>query len=214
VEVLIRDAAADDAPFIAWVMQTAARSHRPLSFWDYAFPGPDEPRLRYLAELAVIEPNSFAHYSGFLIAEAGGQPVAGLSAYDSTHKNMDAFLHSIAALTAARGWSPEHQSLLFARMAPAGTCMPDSPPGVWVIEWVAAMPAARGKGVANALLRAILERGRAAGYRQSQIGYLLGNTPAQTAYERVGFETIDEKRHSDFEAAFGCPGIARMTRAL
>jgi ribosomal protein S18 acetylase RimI-like enzyme len=214
VEIRIRDAVPEDAPFLAWVMQAAARSHRPLSFWDLAFPGPDRPRLEYIAELAVSDARSFTHYSGFLVAETDGRPVAGLSAYDSTHKNMDAFLTSIAALTAARGWSPEHQSLLFSRMAPAGTCMPDSPPGVWVIEWVAATPAARGKGVANALLLAILDRGREAGYRQTQIGHLLGNTPAKTAYERVGFETVDEKRHPAFEEVFGSPGIARMVRDL
>ncbi len=214
MEIRIRDAVPEDAPFLAWVMQAAARSHRPLSFWDLAFPGPDRPRLEYIAELAVSDARSFTHYSGFLVAEADGHPVAGLSAYDSTHKNMDAFLTSIAALTAARGWSPEHQSLLFSRMAPAGTCMPESPPGVWVIEWVAATPAARGKGVANALLLAILDRGREAGYRQTQIGHLLGNTPAKTAYERVGFETVDEKRHPAFEEVFGSPGIARMVREL
>lgn len=214
MDTQIRDAVAEDAPFLAWVMQTAARSHRPISFWDLAFPGPDGSRLEYLAELAVVEPRSFAHYSGFLIAEADGRPVAGLSGYESSQKNMDAFLGSIASLTAARGWSPEHQALLFGRMAPAGTCMPDSPPAVWVVEWVAATPAARGKGVANALLHRILERGRAAGYKRSQIGYLIGNTPAQTAYERVGFKTVEEKRHPTFEETFGSPGIARMVREL
>jgi len=68
--------------------------------------------------------------------------------------------------------------------------------------------------VANALLREILARGKAAGYAKSQIGYLVGNTPAQTAYERVGFVAADEKRHPDFEAAFGSPGIVRMERML
>jgi GNAT superfamily N-acetyltransferase len=214
MDTRIRDAVPEDAPFLAWVMQTAARSHRPISFWDLAFPGPDGPRLEYIAALSVIEPRSFAHYSGFLIAESDGRPVAGLSGYESTNKNMEAFLHSIASLTSARGWSPEHQGLLFSRMAPAGTCMPDSPPGVWVVEWVAALPQARGKGVANALLRAILDRGRSAGYTRSQIGFLLGNTPAKTAYERVGFETVEEKRHPTFEEAFGSAGIARMVRDL
>ena len=86
MDVTIRDATPADAPFLAWVMLAAARSHRPLSFWDY--------------------------------------------------------------------------------------------------------------------------------YARSQISHLIGNTPAQTAYERVGFETIKEKRHPDFEAAFGSPGIARMVRSL
>jgi hypothetical protein len=30
----------------------------------------------------------------------------------------------------------------------------------------------------------------------------------------MGFETVEEKRHPDFEAAFGTPGIARMLRDL
>jgi GNAT superfamily N-acetyltransferase len=85
---------------------------------------------------------------------------------------------------------------------------------VWIIEWVATTRNARARGVATTLLRAILARGRAAGYTKSQIGYLIGNTPAQTVYERMGFETVDEKRHPDFETALGSPGIARMVRDL
>ena len=41
-----------------------------------------------------------------------------------------------------------------------------------------------------------------------------GNTPAQIAYERVGFETVSEKRDEAFEAVFGSPGIATMVRDL
>lgn len=214
MELTIRDAVSEDAPFLAWVMLAAARSHLPLSFWDYAFPGPDAPRLGYIAAMAVAEPICFTHYSGFLVAEHEGEPVGALSGYDSAYKSIEAFFSALTALLDAREWSADHQRLLMARMAPMGTCMPDSPPGVWVIEWVATTPNARGRGVANALLREILARGRAAGYTRSQIGYLLGNTPAQIAYERVGFETVEEKRHPEFEAAFGSAGIARMVRDL
>ena len=214
MDVKIRDAMPSDAPFLAWVMQTAARSHRPISFWDLAFPGPDAPRFDYLAAMSTAEPLCFAHYSGFIIAEHEGQPVGGLSGYDSATKGMDNFVLALARLLQAREWSADHQRLLAERTSPVGTCMPDSPPGVWIIEWVATTPTARGRGVANALLREILSRGRAAGYTKSQISYLIGNTPAATAYERVGFVNVDEKRHPIFEAAFGTPGIARMQRDL
>ncbi len=210
----IREATPLDTPFLAWVMQTAARSHRPLGLWDLALPGPDEPRLEAIAEIAVAEPPSFAHYGGFLVAEADDRPVAGLSAYDSAIKSMDSFVAAMDTTLKGRGWSAEHRALAATRLAPINTCMPDSPPGIWVIEWVAAVVEARGRGIAHALLLEILERGRIAGYKKSQIGYVLGNTPAQIAYERVGFETVDEKRHADFEAVFGCPGIARMEREL
>ena len=134
MDVTIRDAIAADAPFLAWVMLAAARSHRPLSFWDYAFPGPDAPRLEYIAAMAVAEPIGFTHYSGFLVAEHDGRPVGGLSAYDSATKGMDHFLGAMMGVLAAREWSAEHQQLLPARIAPVGTCMPDSPPGVWIID--------------------------------------------------------------------------------
>jgi len=214
MDVTIRDATASDVPFLAWVMLTAARSHRPLSFWDYAFPGPEGPRLQYLEAMAVAEPPSFAHFGGFLIAEHDGRPVGGLSGYDAATKGMETFLGALTGILMAHEWSIEHQQLLSVRVAPVTLCMPESPPGVWVVEWVATVPKARGRGVANALLREILARGRKAGYTKSQISYLIGNTPAQTAYERVGFTTVDEKRHPDFEAAFGSPGIARMVRTF
>ena len=214
MEITIRDAVAADAPFLAWVMITAARSHRSLSFWDYAFPGAEAPRLDYIAAMALAEPISFAHYSGFLVAEHEGRPVGGLSGYDSAIKGLDRFVMALTGLVLRREWSADHIQLLSVRTAPVNTCMPDSPPGVWIVEWVATTPEARGRGVANALLRQILQRGRDAGYSRSQISYLIGNTPAQAAYERIGFETVEERRHPDFEAAFGAPGIARMVREL
>jgi ribosomal protein S18 acetylase RimI-like enzyme len=62
----------------------------------------------------------------------------------------------------------------------------------------------------HVLLREVLARGRARGHEVLQIGVLIGNHPAQRAYEGAGFRVVDEKRHPDFEAALGCPGIRRM----
>jgi ribosomal protein S18 acetylase RimI-like enzyme len=214
MDVTIREARAEDAGFLAWVMLAAARSHLPLGFWDLAFPGPEGPRLEILADINRTGPSSLAYYDGFLVAEYEGEAVAGLSGYDSAHKSMTGFLDSMMAVMAERGWNDRHRELAMQRMAPAATCFPDSPPGTWVIEWVAAQPRARGRGVANRLLLEILERGRRAGYEAAQISVIMGNTPAQTAYERVGFRVVEEKTHPDFEAAFGEPGIARMSRAL
>jgi len=210
MDVTIRDATEQDAPFLAWVMQEAARSHLPLGLWDFTLPGPDRPRLEAVARMAIAQPESFVHFGGFLVAEADGKAIAGLSGYDSAHKPLDGFTTVMDGTLEQLGWSAEHRALAGIRLAPIGTCMPDSPPGVWVIEWVAAKPEARGRGVAHKLLVEILERGRRGGYTKSQIGYLLGNTPAKTAYERVGFETTGDMRTPEFEAVYGCPGIAHM----
>ncbi len=214
MDVVIRDASPQDASFLAWVMQAAARSHRTLCFWDLAIPGPDPFRLEHVAAMANAEPRSFTHHDGFIVAESDGRPVAALSAYDSADKDIEAFITAFALTLADHGWTREHVELAMGRTAPVQSCMSDSPPGVWIVEWVAALPEARGRGVARMLLEAILERGRERGYSAAQISYLIGNDPARIAYERVGFETVDEKRDPAFEQVFGSPGLARMTREL
>lgn len=214
MQTTIREARLDDAEFLAWVMLTAARSHLPLSFWDLAIPGPEQPRLDVIADMARSEAPSITRFDGFVVAEHEGAPVAALSAYDSQQKPMDGFVRAMGEVLTARGWSPSHQELLARRLAPAVSCMPDSPEGTWVIEWVAATPPARGRGVARSLLVEILERGRVRGYETAQIAYIIGNDPARSAYERMGFETVEEIRRADYEAALGAPGIARMTLRL
>lgn len=214
MDVVIREARVADADFLAWVMLTAARSHLPVGFWDIAFPGPEAPRLGTLADLARSEAASFVRFDGFLVAEHEGRVVAGLSAYDSATKSLKAFRHALQEVLTARGWPAPHMALLAQRLRPVVSCMPDTPPGTWVVEWVAATPESRGRGVARRLLLEILDRGRRAGYAQAQIAHLIGNDPARLAYERVGFETVEERRDADFEAALGTPGFARMLMKL
>jgi RimJ/RimL family protein N-acetyltransferase len=43
---------------------------------------------------------------------------------------------------------------------------------------------------------------------------MIGNDRAQRAYERAGFRVFGEKRHPDFEAVWGCPGVRALGRAL
>ena len=98
------------------------------------------------------------------------------------------------------------------RIAPFLTCIPDTAEDAWIVEWVATRPEYRGKGLVRALLHEILDRGRERGHAQAQIAVLIGNTPAQRAYEGVGFRVADEKTHPDFERAVGSPGIRRLLR--
>jgi translation initiation factor 4G len=113
----------------------------------------------------------------------------------------------------AEGWNEARIGALSQRLAPFLTCAPEQPDDTWIVEWVATRPAHRGKGLTKALLDRILAAGRERGFTQFQIGVLVGNTPAQRAYEGVGFTVVDEKTHPDFEATFGTPGIRRMQRA-
>jgi ribosomal protein S18 acetylase RimI-like enzyme len=93
-------------------------------------------------------------------------------------------------------------------------CIPDDTDGAWVIDSVATVPAHRRKGLVDRLLTAILEKSRRRGFRCAQINLYIGNQSALRAYEKHGFRIVDEKRHPDFEAAIGSPGMVRMLRNL
>ena len=213
MEYRIRPAVDADVPFIAWVQQEAARSHLPQGFWDLAFPGSEADRLRIVGRIAKGSAQSFCHWSRFLVAEVDGRAAAALSAYTQPSvAGGSAFFESLGAALDAEGWSEEERQSMNVRIAPFLTCLPDTAEDAWVIEWVATRPDYRGRGLVRALLHEILDRGRERGHAQAQIAVLIGNTPAQRAYEGVGFRVADEKTHPDFERTIGCPGIRRLLR--
>jgi translation initiation factor 4G len=207
----IRPATVADAPFLAWVQQEASRSHLPFGFWDLAIPGPDEYRLRIVERVCRAEARSFAHWSRFLVLEVGGELAAGLSAYDDAKvASGELFTQALVEALRAEGWNEARMGAVLQRLGPFLTCAPEQPDATWIVEWVATRPAHRGKGYTRRLLQTILAAGRERGHTRFQIGVLIGNTPAQRAYEGVGFRVLDEKRDPDFEAALGAPGIRRL----
>ena len=211
-DVEIRPADRGDTRFLAWVMQAAARSHLPRGIWDVAIPD-GRARLDYLDALLGCETVSFCHHSRFLVAEIDGRQAAALSGYEPG-RHVEPLDAASDEARARLGWGEREVRDFATRMRPLVGAFPELAPERWVVEWVAALPEHRGRGLASRLLDAILERGRACGYRLAQIAFLIGNTPAQRIYERHGFEIVDAKRDPDFEAALGSPGIARMHRAL
>ena len=209
----IRVASEADAPFLAWVQQEASRSHLPFGFWDLAIPGPDEYRLGALEKIAGARARSFCHWSWFLVAEVGGVPAAGLAGYSDPEVTVDQALPQamFEGLTAT-GWTAAQIVGLGQRIAPFVTCVPIAEPGAWIVEWVATRPEYRGRGLIKALLQEVLALGATRGHTRAQIGVLIGNTPAQRAYESVGFRVVDEKVSDEFESTFGVPGIRRLLR--
>lgn len=213
MDIAIRPATLADVPFIAWVQQEAARSHLPRGFWDIAFPGDETERLRMVGRISAAPPRSFCHWSGFLIAELNGHVAAGLSAYtQASIAGGSALFEAMNEAFDAAQWSDAQRQGLGERLAPFLLCLPETAEDAWVVEWVATKPEYRGKGLIRALLHAVLELGHARGHAQAQIAVLIGNTPAQRAYESVGFRVVDEKTHPDFERTVGSPGIRRLLR--
>jgi ribosomal protein S18 acetylase RimI-like enzyme len=140
--------------------------------------------------------------------------VAGLGGYDPEILGIDKFLELLPEIFLKAGWPQERQDAVFGRIESFVSCLPEDEPGAWLVESVAALPEVRRRGVTTALLEHTLAAARERGYRQAQISVLIGNTPAQKAYEKVGFTAADEKTSPEFQATYGSPGIRRLLMTL
>jgi ribosomal protein S18 acetylase RimI-like enzyme len=211
----IVDARAEHAPFIAWVMLTAARSHLTKGMWDFMVGG-EERVLSFLTALASTPEPHWAHYSGFIVAEVEGRPASALSGYFDEERGTATLVPAIAVAAAATGMSPEQLLADFGSSGGASiaSVAPTHVPRAWIVEHVATHPDFRRRGLVDALLAAIVEKGRARGATVADVGVLINNDTAQRAYERAGFRVTGELRDPAFEAAYACPGIRELTRGI
>ena len=210
-DVKIIDAREEHVPFIAWVQLTAFRSHLEKGMWDLFIGGSEEDTLRFLEALATTESKHFGSYQGFIIAEVDGAPAAAMTGYFAAESALEqgiteacqAIDMTEADITA--GWKRAGVITL------VGT---DHAPGAWITENVATKPEFRRRGLVDRLLEEQMERGRARGATVGDIGVFIGNDNAQRAYEKAGYEVVEERVHPDFEAAYGCPGVRQLRREL
>lgn len=208
----IVDAQPKHAPFIAWVILTAFRSHLEKGFWDFMRPGTDEEVLRYLEALTTSKAPHWTHLPLFIVAELDGEPAAALSGYFDEEHGGTRLRDGMAEADAATGHVPDPEA-----MGPALTILnvaPEHVPGAWIVEDVATKPEFRRRGLVDALMQEIMERGRKRGATVSDIGVFIGNDSAQKAYEKAGYVVVEEKTHPEFEAVYKTPGIRTLRRPL
>ena len=209
----IRSARPDDAGFIAATILSSQRGYRPRGWFDVALGWPEPQCLDFIARIAVARAVSMWHVSQFLIAEVGGEPGAALCAVPAAGTGPAAW-RAIEEVAAAIGLAASELEAIRQRGAYIRACWVQGGEGDWMIEHVATDPAHRGRGLVQSLMARALDAGRAAGFRQASISFLIGNDPAERAYAKAGFVFAEEKRDPAFEALIGAPGFRRFVRAM
>lgn len=206
----IRAGRADDAAFIAHTVLLSQRCHRPLGWFDFALAQAEPQVLGFLEKIAVAKPRSWYHVSQFLIAEIDGKPAAALCAMPAreVRETMRAAIEEVAQ---AAGISAAE---IFTRGAYARHCWVQGGDEDWLIEHAASQPSARGRGLMQTLLAQALTAGKAAGFANASISFLIGNDAAERCYTKAGFTFAEEKRDGAFEALTGCPGFRRFARVI
>jgi ribosomal protein S18 acetylase RimI-like enzyme len=213
MSIQIRPAQPHDADFLAWAILTAARSHRDKGWFDIILNAPEDACLEYLRRLTLTTTRSWWHYSRFHIARVGEQVAATLCAFragDGYPLSQPAMVEVAQSL----GVSEQEQAAMWHRGTYLFTCVMESSDDLWTIENVATLPAHRRRGLAGVLLERAFEEGRQQGFGEAQITFLIDNDAAERAYVKAGFTFAGEKRHQDFAAAVGAPGLRRFVRRL
>jgi translation initiation factor 4G len=216
MEPVIRSGRADDATFLAWVMLAASRSHGPRGTWDLVVGGNDDNDdecMEYLRRLALV-PGTLCHCESFSVAEIEGQPAAALTTCRFADGGWEAVGQAMAKVQSDLGWSMADVEASQARLSPVVACMPADAGADWCIEFVATLPQFRRRGLVDALMRRAIQRGFDRQCSLAQIQILIGNHPAQKAYEKAGFTVFDERQSPEFQAVIGSPGFRRLLRKL
>jgi translation initiation factor 4G len=211
--VRVRAAGEGDGRLVASVLEMAGRGHLERGAWDVAFED-DAVRAVALEALATAAPPSWCHRAVFRVADGDGVGAAAMCAVGASEAAPGAFGVALAHVHRHLGWTDAEIGAQIERLTPLLGCFPDMPAGTWIVENVGTAPAYRRRGLVRALLDDALAAGRAAGHARAQISCLIGNDPAQRAYERAGFAVVEELTHPDFERLLGVPGFVRMTRGL
>lgn len=206
MESLIRPAVPGDAPEVATLMYLAAKSHVETSIYDLTFPGSMEERLAKLAALFTAQTRSWYHYSHYLVSESGGSIMGCLCGFNEQEAGGRLLQEAYSEI----GTDRAEGKAMYERMQPFHRVNPKHYEDSWVIEHVAVFPEYRGQGVISALLQQILDRGRERGYSSAELNMLIGNTPAQRAYEKAGFVVVEENTDDEFMRIFESPGMARL----
>lgn len=214
-EVRIVDARPEHAPFVAWVILTAFRSHLEKGFWDFVLEDMDEAgKLGYLEALTTTEQLHWAHHSAFIVAEVDGTPAAALSGYFEEELGGQALQLATIEANGKTGRTEEESLAGFQRAMSVMNVIPEHAANAWIVEDVATRPEFRRRGLIDRLMEEIQERGRGRGASTADISVFIGNDPAQRAYEKHGFEVIAEKLDAEFESVYKTPGVRTLRRAI
>lgn len=212
--VMIRKGNSHDAEFLAWVMFAASRAHLARGLWDLIIGRDEAGCLEYLKRLALAEPRSLYHYENFLIADVDGTPAAALCSFE-TDGAWSITGDAMANVQHDLGWTSADVVASYQRVGPIWAhCMPPDIGADFGIESVAARPEYRRRGLIQALIGEALRNGSEQGYSLAQITTYIDNTAAQSAYEKAGFHSLDEKRCPEVQQILGVPGFVRLVREL
>jgi ribosomal protein S18 acetylase RimI-like enzyme len=213
----IRKATIADIPFLARIEYEASLPPLDSCFWEDILQGTGTSVLDFIETQLSVDAANWGAVSDFTILEDGGKPVAAAAGYIPNAEDYCPLrLSCLAKIAQELHWSPETATEFGDRYDRfwGGDCRPFflTPQAPWIIENVAVLPEARGRGLGKVLLKELLAEGRAQQHSHAGIMVINGNDVARHIYESIGFEPYQTFHAQYFKQQFDLefPGITKF----
>ena len=210
----LRDASLADVGFLASIAQRASTEPFDGSFWDQLTEGTGSTGHDFLVGAVRQDALAWGPMNSWLIAELDGKPVAACAVpiFEtlSTHKHpLD--LERLDSVAQMLGWSNEVTMKFRQAYTALWQGMDFDHPAHAVVEFLATLPEAEGKGVARRLIAAAADRARRNGHDALGITVILGNDRAYALYASL-FESHVRYDAEQFGGEF--PGLEKFRMDL
>jgi len=212
-----RKATIADIPFLARIEYEASLPPLDHCFWEDLLEGTDTTALEFIEAELQSDGSNWGGVEDFLVLEETGQPVAAAAGYVPIEEDYCPLrLSRLAPIAETLNWSEAVTEMFRDRYLDlwGGNLRPFflTPQATWIIENVAVLPAARGRGLGKTLLRALLDEGRSQGHEFAGIMVINGNEAARHTYESVGFKPYQTFHADYFIEQFGIefPGVTKF----
>ncbi len=211
----IRQATEADIPFLAIMMHESCippLNHCGFDDLVVEFGADGEGLFRGVLQ---AQASAWGTAEDAFILEEAGVPTASCFLYTPDTNETSPFRESrFPHLAEVMGWSAEELAEFTKRyrgMFPESTAKLFEPQAQCIIEYVAVIAEARGRGLIKVLLQSVIATAKKRGVESLGIMIINGNNPARHTYESLGFKAYDAYFEAYFEDSIqGFPGLTRF----
>lgn len=212
-----RKATVSDIPFLARIEYEASLPPLNYCFWDDILQGTQTESLEFVEVALKADAFSWGGVADFLVLEENDRPVAAAAGFTPNSEDYRPLrLSRLDAIAQLLGWSLETTTVFRKRYdefwgddRQPVFLKPQAP---WIVENVAVLPEARGRGLGKVLLRGLLEEGRSQQHSHAGIMVIHGNNIAQHTYESIGFKPYQSFYADYFDDRFS--GLTKFRLCL
>jgi len=204
MSITIRQAKAQDAPFLAKMMLLSSRAGKRDGIFDLVFETHDDSMiLEKLEQLAQTEAKSHCNYRNFLIAEMDETCVGTLCSYEPRISTKEVFIKALQEVGCSSDVADKLEIVYGCELPISRTAL--------MFDFMEELEGFLDVGVLKALMQKSLLTARLKGYSIAQTIIEIGSLEAELFYTKLGFKVVAEEECELYKETFGRNGLKLLS---